>query len=158
MLTALYSSAQEKKIPVDKEGRVVYTNVLMAADTNTAKTQIYAAAKIWLATTFKAMRNPVQLDDAVNGRLVGKGSNTFVTDNAAVTLYYSIEILVKKGKLKYKFYDIYFPASDTKLTDMNRDRAGKADFAEETNAINKSFNETIASLAGVMNKQEKRDF
>ena len=158
MLTALCTSAQEKKLPVDNEGRVVYTNVMMAADTNTAKAKIYAAAKLWVANSFKNLRSPVQTDDAANGRLTGKGTNDFLVDGVPVTVYYSIEILVKKGKLKYKFYNIYFPASDVKLSDMNRDRGNKPDFAGEILTINKSFADTVSSLAAEINKVVKDEF
>lgn len=158
MLTALYASAQDKKLPVDNEGRVVYTNVLIAADTNAAKTKIYASAKLWIANTFKNLRSPLLTDDAVNGRLTGKGANNFIADGVPVTVYYSIEILVKKGKLRYKFYNIYFPSSDVKLSDMNRDRGGKPDFLEETKTINKSFADTFSSLAAEVNKVVKDEF
>ena len=158
MLTAFYAGAQEKKLPVDLEGRVVYTNVLLATDTNTAKAKIYAAAKLWMTNTFKDLRKPVEIDDAANGRLTGKGGNNFIVDGAQVTVYYSVEILVKKGKLKYKFYNIYFPASDVKLSEMNRDRGSQADFAQEIITINKSFSNTVNSLAAEVNKVVKDEF
>ena len=158
MLTALFVGAQEKKLPVDNEGRVVYTNVLMAADTNIAKTKIYASAKLWVIKSFKDLRNPVQTDDPANGRLLGKGVNNFLVDGVPVTVYYSIEILVKKGKLKYKFYNIYFPSSDVKLSEMNRDRGSKPDFAGEILTINKSFADTVSSLAAEVNKVVKDEF
>jgi hypothetical protein len=158
MLTALYAGAQEKKLPVDLEGHVVYTNVIMASDTNTAKAKIYAAAKLWMANSFKDLRKPIEIDDAANGRLTGKGGNNFMVDGAQVTVYYSVEILVKKGKLKYKFYNIYFPASDVKLSEMNRDRGTSPDFSQEIITINKSFADTINSLAAEINKVVSNEF
>ena len=96
------------KIPINESGYIEYAGVVKLDSTSKAQT-LYKAAKTWFVNNFNSAKSVIQSDDQNNGRLLGRA---FVTvHQKGFTLiedpqvYFYIQIDVKDGKYRYKFYN-----------------------------------------------------
>lgn len=85
--------------------RIEYSEVIQVE--KASKNDLFNAARLWFADTFKSSDKVLELDDRESGTLVGRGWMT--VDNGGLAtrqLWTSIKIQCKEGRYKYTIYDI----------------------------------------------------
>jgi len=90
-----------------------YTEVVVLDSTFT-KNVLYKNAKLFYADLFKSAKDILQYDDKEEGKMVGKGnlnlkgSQSFLNNESLETrnIIFTIEIICKDGRYKYKIHDI----------------------------------------------------
>lgn len=102
--------AQKVQIPLSKDSVIAYEGVIKFKDTLLNKEKIYNAAKIWFSDALTNSKLTLQIYNMDSGKLIGKISTLYaksllahIPDNY---LEYSIDIIVKPGKYKYRIYNI----------------------------------------------------
>jgi hypothetical protein len=128
-----------------KDGKVVYESIVENPTLN--KTKLYGASKKWIADTFKSAKNIIQSEDASSGQIIGKFYNelsNFKNDKSLVGKKFdtqcSIQIDVKDGKCRIRFYDIswVWPSKDmVTFTKPLDDFLNEADVKKYSKWLNK---------------------
>jgi|WetSurMetagenome_2_1015567.scaffolds.fasta_scaffold92090_1 hypothetical protein len=85
-------------------GRITYTGIVEVKGLTSQ--QIYLRATEWFAQTFVSGKSVIDLDDAVSGKIIGKGNLSFTYKNLMVTspggcVHFTITVLTKDGRYKY---------------------------------------------------------
>lgn len=101
------------------DGQYGYMEVITVDSLN--KDVLFNNAKTFFVDAFKSAKDVIQLDDKAEGKLIGKGIIT-VSGNQQkmmghswerkINAYFSIEILCKDNKYKYRIYDITLKSYD----------------------------------------------
>ncbi len=80
---------------------------------NASADALYARAKEWFAETFVSAQHVIQLDDAQNYKLIGKGNTGEYLTNIYMMLKYcygqskfTVKVECKDGRYRYSIYDI----------------------------------------------------
>jgi len=89
-----------------------YTEIVDVPGKTASK--LYATAKEWFSLAFKSGKSVIDLDDPINGKLIGKGytnvtasySAPFINGNLLWEIDLTIEILVKDNKYKATILEI----------------------------------------------------
>lgn len=104
LLDPAQTHAQQEHNPYE------FTEVLELDSTMTMR-EVHATAKRWMADAFRDANSVVRIDDVEAGELMGKGMFTFTTSvlvESAVRhgiMRFSLEILSKPGKCRFRMYD-----------------------------------------------------
>lgn len=86
----------EIKLPL-QNSKVTYTEIINVDSAN--KTELYTRAKDWIARSFKASKNVIQLDDKEDGRIALRGALDDYTD-------FYLSLTLKDGKYRYELTDV----------------------------------------------------
>lgn len=112
MMMAILCKAQD-------EGLEPYSfTEVVKAESKTAN-ELYYLSKIWMADTYKNAKEVIQMEDAANHTIVGKGairytSKVFVGGSATTGIVkYTIKIMAKDGRYKYEFTDFIHEGNDS---------------------------------------------
>lgn len=153
-----FASGQKKvTLPLDQSGYVEFTDVIRLPDSAISKDKLYDKAKLWFANTFTNSKSVIRIDDKENGRLLGKCYEFITTDinNNQTNLTYTIEVLVKNGRFKYRVYDAalegfnYGPLTDWYKNYIN-DTENKA-LLESKNGAKRRYEYLLTQSAGKIN-------
>ena len=91
-----------------RDGKIFYEQIDSAI--KKSKFDIYNAAKVWLAETFKDSKSVLQIDDKETGELLGKGLFTVNTgrSNSWIEVYcqFTVKISCREKKYRIQIYDI----------------------------------------------------
>lgn len=177
----LSSNAQLKsakiEFPVDKDSLICYQDIVILKDSTISKDRLFSNTKVWFANTFTNSKSVLQVEDNNAGRLLGKGYSDISDKFATVPTYikYTIEILVKNGKYRYKFYNLSVEGGeyigdnpiDAAYKRYLNDKPIQAIFESKKGALkryenlfidaNKSIITLIASLRKSVDMQDKKD-
>jgi hypothetical protein len=114
VMVAASFSAQAQKITQDSlsmpvlEGKVGIQEVVKMD--SLSKKELYQRAKLFFVNGFKSSKDVIQLDDAENGVIIGKGISTFtfwnVMANAELPMNITIKIEIKDGRYRYTFNQV----------------------------------------------------
>jgi hypothetical protein len=98
------------KLPI-KDGKVVYE--LIVETPTISKAVLFGASKKWIADTFNSAKAVTQSEDFNSGQIIGKfynESNIFKNEESLIGRKFdtqcSVQIDVKDGKCRIRFYDI----------------------------------------------------
>lgn len=93
----------------DSTGTVSITEVVHV-DTSLKKDDLYRNTKSFFAEYFKSSKDVVQYDDREEGKVIGKGnfpvSDKNLLEDCDWNVNFSIELICKDGKYKYKIYNV----------------------------------------------------
>lgn len=93
-----------KSLPIDQSTGLITFSEIVAAD-GTAKTELYARAKVWFADNFNSAKAVIQTDEKEAGVLIGRAWSDISVSTpfggAANKLWYSVRISCKDGRYKY---------------------------------------------------------
>lgn len=100
-----------QEIKVVNEEFPMYQGIVSAEGT---AQDMYNKAKSWFAVSYKSANDVIQLDDAANATIIGKGVSTTGKGLAAIRFLYTIKIEGKENRFRYTITvnDVY-PYSGT---------------------------------------------
>ncbi len=158
-----------------------YENVVKL-DTAFTKEKLYRNAKVFFVDVFKSAKDVIQYDDRSEGKIIGKGlfkiervekENLLYSANIYWKVYFSVEIICKEGKYKYRVYDIKID-EDAVLSDnsvdnkemfiddilQTKNKKQKKCYESMYNNAVVQFENTISNLKNYMDKKDiaKDDF
>ena len=105
------AQTQPAAYPTDAAtGLIDYTETVAVADVSQAV--LFTRAKLWLAGSFRSVKDVVQVEDKDAGVIVGRGYSpigiAYFGQVSAQRLYYTLKLGFKDGKYKYELSDFYF--------------------------------------------------
>jgi hypothetical protein len=103
LILAFKSYAQKMQLPL-KDSSIFYEGVVKLSDSTVSKNVLFSDALVWFVDTYYQPKIVLQLEDRKGGRLIGKGVQTFETNKPRLS--YSIEVDLKKGKYRYRVYNL----------------------------------------------------
>jgi hypothetical protein len=126
------------KLPM-KDSIVLYEKIINLPDTNTQATKIYTAVQVWFANTFKDSKYVLKVEDKEAGKLVGRGSILYIPFlyYGEQYLTYGLEIDIKKGKYRYKIYDLKYERGDDQVSVTDYQKAYLRDINKDTRKAKK---------------------
>lgn len=103
-------AASAQDLPIDPESKkITYTEVIQMEGVSQA--EIMKRAKSWMATGLGSTKSSIELDDAENGKLLGKAVLPLSVKNPPMGRFevgivtYTVTLLAKDGRYKYVFTD-----------------------------------------------------
>lgn len=149
-----------------KDGRVVYSGVIQRD--SISKNELYTAAKVWFANTFRNVNNVIKFDDKDAGKIIGNGSfpirYTYFFETIHIGIDFSIMISVKDSKYKYEIYDIimtgptgYTTSAESHYSDVLNKKSGRIPSAKQLEAMDKEMLSIEKSLLEAMRKANTSD-
>jgi hypothetical protein len=110
-LNAKAQQTEKFKLPLSSDSTIVYEKVI-PLDSTYKSAILYKAAKTWFVNNFKSSKAVIQSEDQINGRFLGK---CYITGTGGLSYtvfigdqcYFTIQIDIKDGKYRYRFYDFY---------------------------------------------------
>lgn len=87
-----------------KDSSIFYEGIVKLSDSTVNKNVLFSDALVWFVNTYNHPKIVLQLEDRDAGRLIGKGVQPFEPNKPKLS--YSIEIELKKGKYRYRVYDL----------------------------------------------------
>lgn len=93
-----------------KDGKVNYTAIVEVP--NTSKDELYNRAKLWFAKNFKDSKEVLQIDDKVNGKILGKGNSSVYWSYSAiaapveVSIWQLFDLSIKENRVRLIITDI----------------------------------------------------
>lgn len=85
------------------QGEVSYSEVIELP--GRGKDDLYNAARLWYANTYRNSKEVLEVDDRDAGRLIGTGFST-IDPPSKRKLWATVKIEVKDGRYRYTMYDI----------------------------------------------------
>jgi len=111
-LCFLNAKAQKFQFPLAQDSTILYEHVQDLGQKYSAD-NLYKTAKTWFVNTFKSSKDVIQSEDAVNGRIIGKGIINLSIKGwlcnmgiVGYTCHFTIQIDVKNNKYRCRVYDI----------------------------------------------------
>lgn len=154
-------------LPKNDSGEVEYTEVIVV-DSASAD-QLYTAAKLWFAESFKDANEVLQVQDKEAGELLGKGLFYIPTNRFGYTaiglgfVRFQISISVKDGRYKYSFSNFIHEGGKQQIYDcgpLDNEKptvCSKKIFIEVKEKTNDQINNLIESLKSSMTKAGKAE-
>lgn len=139
-------------------GKVEFGEIVHLPDSTISKDMLYSQALSWFVTTFKNSDYVLRVKDKENGKLTGKGSQVTYSwnykNNDPAYINYYIDIDVKQGRYRYKFYsltitglpDMTFEEAYTRL---NRGEGIPTDLFDSKTKALKRYKTTLSSAIPV---------
>lgn len=160
ILLSLSSFSQDKYYDIFTvvDGMITYSNVIPVDSAK--KDVLYARAKKWFANNYRSSKDVIQLDDNINGEIIGKGTFTIQFFTRSPFIDHTIAVSVKDGKYKYTINHFIFEGADANnrrqpIESFPNNWAGKKKFYTR---IDEEVKLTIASLQKAMTTNEKADW
>lgn len=105
---SLNAFTQNVIMPTDSvTGLILYTDIETIA--GQTKNELYMKAREWFVNTYRNANSILQLEDKESGKLMGKATYQYKFVNgineSVITLTFTINIDIKDGKYRCKFYD-----------------------------------------------------
>ncbi len=97
------SYSQTKTVNPDSIFKVIdgrYTVEKIVSVENIAKNNLYQKGLRWLVLTYRSANNVIQLQDSINGEIIGKGNLNTICWNKKIDVEHTIDILFKDGRFK----------------------------------------------------------
>lgn len=105
LLCTMAKSQNKIDLPMDKDSSVVFMNEFVLNDTSQTKQLLYNKAKTWFANTYNDANRVIQIDDPINGHILGKG--IYITPTGLL-ITYTIEVNIRQSKYRVVIHDAYF--------------------------------------------------
>jgi len=77
-----------------------YTIEKIVSVENVIKNNLYQKGLRWLVMTYRSANNVIQLQDSINGEIIGKGNLNTICWNKKIDVEHTIDILIKDGRFK----------------------------------------------------------
>lgn len=111
-------TSQELSFDEDTE-KIIFTEVVEV--TEVKADELFSRGRQWFAESYKSANNVLQMDDARNGKLIGKAfntikANTYIGTETFVKMWYTIKVFVKDGRYKYEVTDIEYQVDPVQST------------------------------------------
>jgi hypothetical protein len=112
LITTLYVNVKAQALAIDTipkvDGNYEYSEVV---NINALKTQLYKTAKNFFVDYYNDANSVIKYQDEIEGKIIGRGSfQLTATANMGVrvdwNVIYTLEIICKDNKYKYRIYDI----------------------------------------------------
>jgi len=87
-----------------QNGRVVYE--LIDSSITATAADLYTKAKLWFANSFNDSKSVIQIDDAENNSILGKGNFQFTQALETYVVKFTVKVDTKDNKYRAQFYDI----------------------------------------------------
>jgi len=71
---------------------------------------------LWFANTYRSANDVIQMDDAENKVIVGKGYSNIFFNPGQAELWYTVKIEAKDGRYRYTVNDIIYDATNQYAT------------------------------------------
>jgi len=89
---------------------VIYSGVVRVSD-SASKDILYERAKRFFVEIYKSANDVIQLDDKINGEIIGKGifkvsMNMGIIGSQPTSVYHTLSIAVKDGRYRYEIKDL----------------------------------------------------
>jgi hypothetical protein len=179
LLPAICFSQSEMKEITEEQVKSVYDSLpivdsqyqfieVIQLDASIKKDDLYKNAKLFFANAFKTSKNNLSYDDREEGKLIGKGGFEIAESQSILlstvtetrTTNFSVEIICKDGKYRYRIYNIYSDYSKKTNNGKGRDniQTGDASFEKafamtekgSTKKMNRSlFYYTVAEIKNI---------
>ncbi len=90
---------------------------VITLDSTYSQSLLYKSVKTWFVNSFKSVKSVIQSEDQINGRFLGKAevivpAGMLIYGSVAPQIIFYIQIDVKKGKYRYKFYNFSYAFYD----------------------------------------------
>ncbi len=141
-----------------KDSLIVYEEVIYLKDSLYPKEKIYLRAKTWLTNTFNDVKQVIQMEDKDEGRLIGKGLVTIVPavlNSPATYGNFTLQLDVKEGKIRYKFFDTYFESPASRAEPSYKVSASKLYLAYLKEEAPRELRYTLEGKKGFLSRVEK---
>jgi len=115
-LLSLKISAQKNELPVfpidSITNKITYSEIVYL-DSSSNKQDLFLRAREWFAKTFNSSNHVIQMQDKIDGILIGKGSfEVFITSlgmkNGGNFFNFTLSVYLKDGRYKYEFTDFTY--------------------------------------------------
>jgi hypothetical protein len=156
------TSAQ--KILPEKEGTVMYTDVVML-DSTVSKAELFDRAKAWFVSEYKSANDVIQMQDKDAGILIGKGVFDvpyvpgFFSDGQRLYVSHTVKLYFKNGKYKYEITGLsgeYYDGGRIQVPIQNQAPGFEKKYYQRMLvAVNDEILNTISSLKEAMNKPDE---
>ena len=103
LLIPTVTFSQTKTINPDSIFKVIdgrYTIEKIVPVENVVKNNLYQKGLRWLVMTYRSANNVIQLQDSINGEIIGKGNLNAICWNKKIDVEHTIDILFKDGRFK----------------------------------------------------------
>src|SRR5690606_4091346 len=94
-----FSQKQIEDILPSENGNVIYSEVIEVNDIN--KDELYNRARKWVVLKYQSANNVIQLDDKLEGIIIGKGNFDIIYYSRDPKIRHTIQIETKDGRFKY---------------------------------------------------------
>jgi hypothetical protein len=97
------SFSQTKTVNPDSIFKVIdgrYTIEKIVPVENISKNNLYQRGLRWLVMSYRSANNVIQLQDSINGEIIGKGNLNTICWNKKIDVEHTIDILFKDGRFK----------------------------------------------------------
>jgi hypothetical protein len=114
------NDAPKIKLPL-KDNAIIYEEVVKLADSTINANELFNLAQTWFINNLKSPKSVLEINDREGAKLTGKGVAFYRSGYGSmpdVYLYYSVDVFVKTGKYRYRFYNFGY---QNNLTDHNLD-------------------------------------
>jgi hypothetical protein len=117
LLSANLKAQDQTKIQLPLvDNKIEYSGLINLPDTNYSKAKLFSLAEGWFASTFRDSKQVLRVDDRENGIIIGRGNVLYIPGSewkqtVNLYLFFYVEIDVKKGKYRYKVYNMTFTGS-----------------------------------------------
>nr|WP_294993147.1 DUF4468 domain-containing protein [uncultured Sediminibacterium sp.] len=145
-----------------KDGKVVYE--LIDSSLALSKNVIFDNAKLAVVESFVDANSVIQIDDKVNGEIVGKGRTKFtyrmLMTEILNTANYTIAISSRENKVRIKIYDIvvYTGTSGNPISAENLLKINNKPSRKTMEELNEHFNKLIDQIRNKIKSPSNKDF
>jgi hypothetical protein len=156
LFISTFTAFAQPELPIDPDtDMIIYKEIVDVDSIN--KDQLYKNAIAWISIKFKSAKDVIQLDDAVNHRIIAKGNfDVYAGKKAAGIIKFTLKIDTKDNKYKYEFTDLYHAGNSNyypehgPCEDMikTKDRVFGISYQKQYNKILTDMDETINRLIG----------
>lgn len=114
-----YGQKEAPELPIDSSTkRITYSEVVLV-DSLVSKQELYSRAREWFAKAYNSANNVIQMEDNVNGKIIGKALvpvklKVLGTVYDAGSIHYTISLYLKDGRYKYEITDFYHTGNSLK--------------------------------------------
>jgi hypothetical protein len=103
LLIPTVTFSQTKTINPDSIFKVIdgrYTIEKIVPVENVSKNNLYQRGLRWLVMSYRSANNVIQLQDSINGEIIGKGNLNTICWNKKIDVEHTIDIIFKDGRFK----------------------------------------------------------
>jgi hypothetical protein len=103
LIIAKATFSQTKTVNPDSIFKVIdgrYTIEKIVPVENVPKNNLYQRGLRWLVMSYRSANNVIQLQDSINGEIIGKGNLNTICWNKKIDVEHTIDILFKDGRFK----------------------------------------------------------
>lgn len=136
-------------IPKNENGIYEYQGVIEVD--GKSQSELFDAAKEWIAINFRSAQDVIQLDDRENGQLIAKGYYPIVMAIIERHIYLTLRIETRDGRFRYTINDFeYHTPGENQMT---LERAAVSH--EQGKKIDESVAATISSLTTALKEEQE---